>query len=160
MSNTYEKSINYALRLLSKKRYTTFEMGQKIERFLKKREQEDSKIIEDVIARLKELKYLDDQQYAIDFCNDRIKFKPSGKFLLRYELKKRGISKEFAEKALDSIETDEYEVGMDALERKSKQWNSKTQKQLKEKAYRFLGSRGFSPDTIYKIINNCYDRKA
>ncbi len=161
MPSNYEKSISYTLRLLSKKRYTAFEITEKLKRFLQKQEateSEEKETTDLVIKRLKELKYIDDEQYAKDFCSDRTKFKPSGKFLLKHELKKRGISKETIEKTTEGIEIEECVIAQDALERKSKQWKTDSKNKMKEKAVRFLASRGFSTDAIYKTINSCYDK--
>lgn len=164
MPPEYEKLMTYSLRLLSKKRYTVFELERKLERFLEKRKKIDcsekqdfSGAKEEVLQRLKELKYLDDEQYAADYCNERARLRPSGLFLLKRELKIKGVPDEITEGVVDSLEIDEFELAKDAFERKSRQWKNIDPRKMREKAFRFLSSRGFSPDTIYKVVNACYD---
>ncbi len=164
MSSEHEKLMTYSLRLLSKKRYTVSELERKLERFLEKRKKRDcseeeglSGAKEEVLQRLRDLKYLDDNQYAADYCNERARLRPSGTFLLKRELKIKGVPAEIAEEVVDSLEIDEVELAKDAFERKSRQWKNVEPQKMREKGFRFLSSRGFSPDTIYKVINTCYD---
>lgn len=180
MHSDYEKLINHALRLIAKKRYTVIEIKQRLGRFLQRQGLESCELegredgscegggcegggcelIESVINRLLELKYLDDKQYSIDYCSDRIKFKPRGKFLLKRELKLKGIDEELIEEAINTAEIDEFEIAKAAFDRKLGQWAKYDKNKVKEKAFRFLASRGFNPDTIYKVVNTCYDRSS
>ena len=100
----YEKLIQYALRILAKKRYTAFEIKKKLELFEAKQEKLEQEkngndtqkeaTIKAVLERLFELRYLDDSGYAEDYISDRQKFKPRGKFLLARELKNKGAKTE------------------------------------------------------------------
>lgn len=173
---TYEKLLDYALRILAKKRYTSFEMRKKLKEYGKKKGIDDNsddeaacfddapaggdfeKFAVAVLDRLKELKYLDDEQYAQDFVAARIKFKPRGEFLLRRELKLKGISKELIGEIFRwGEEFDELAVCLDALVRKERLWRDISAAKKREKAVRFLASRGFKPDAIYKVVNSRYN---
>lgn len=159
----YQHSIDYAFRILAKKRYTIGEMKEKIRKFLKRTgceadEIDQGKLIEKVIGRLQELRYLDDEQYAKDFISTRTKIRPKGEFALKQELYKKGLDKELIDQSLRSADLDEVEIGSELLERKGKRWESEPAIKQKEKAMRFLAARGFRPDAIYKIINTYYNR--
>lgn len=182
MSN-YEKLIQYALRIISKKRYTSFEMEKKLKLFVEKQKKiarknaEESEIeadvivvsadekksapdsnIEKVLDRLKELEYLNDSGYAEDYIADKIKFRPRGKFLLARELKLKGLDSDLIKNALEKHKIDESEIAAQALERKLRQWQDLPLQKQRERAYRFLASRGFDQDAIYKAVNSCYSK--
>ncbi|MCX6734281.1 MAG: regulatory protein RecX [Candidatus Peregrinibacteria bacterium] len=171
----YEKLIQYALRIIAKKRYTSFEMEKKLKLFVAKQEkiaqrneEEDleegiekslfSADIEKVLERLKELKYLNDSGYAEDYIADKIRFRPRGKFLLARELKLKGLDSDLIKNALEKQNIDESGIAAQALERKMRQWQNLPLQKQRERAYRFLASKGFEPDAIYKAVNCCYSK--
>ncbi len=115
-------------------------------------------IIEKVITRLKELQYLDDKKYIENYVADRIEFKPRGKFLIKMELKLKGINEKAIEECLRDLTPDEEEVALSTLRRRERLWKSYPVQKQKEKAFRFLASKGFEPDAIYKAVKRCYHR--
>lgn len=174
---TYEKLLQYALRIIAKKRYTGFEMRGKLEKFLKRVAADndekkdgmsygkileaevlktDNSFTEKVLARLEELKYLDDEQYARDYITTRLKLRPRGQFLLSRELKLKGINPEMITKMLTEQNINESEIAINALEKRMRQWETLPNLKQREKAFRFLSARGFAQDAIYKAINSCY----
>ncbi len=154
--NDYEKLLQYALRILAKKRYTHHEMEKKLEQFLRRHEIVGVGLIDQVSDRLFELKYLNDEDYARDYISDRIRFKPRGKFLMKRELKLKGVDDDIVKNSLDEKEIDEGVLCLVALRKRERQWADLSKKKRKEKAYRFLFSLGFAQDAIYKAINGCY----
>lgn len=152
----YEKLMAYALRIISKKRYTHAEMLNKLKMFSKKRGLAENEI-DRVIQRLFELKYLDDKKYAEDFIADRLRFKPTGKFFLKEKLKLKGVSKETIDSVLGGVDLDEFNLAVEAVNKGARRWDKYPLQKQKEKAFRFLASRGFSSDAIYKAIKECYD---
>lgn len=159
---TYEKLLQYALRIIAMKRYTCFEMRGKLERFLKRFlkkvevDFQNDALIVDVLARLEELKYLDDEQYARDYIATRLKLRPRGQFLLCRELKLKGINSKVAAEILNEQNINEAEIAKNALEKRMRQWKKLPDQKGREKAFRFLSARGFAQDAIYKAINSCY----
>lgn len=168
----YEKLIQYALRIIAKKRYTTFEVKKKLELFMTKQAQlvrdlENETATKDgskedplkaVLERLHELRYLDDSGYAEDYISDRQKFKPRGKFLLARELKNKGLDSDLIQNALEKQPVDEFETAIKALEKKCRQWQVLPLQKQRERAFRFLSARGFDQDAIYKAVSHCYNR--
>lgn len=154
----YDKLLNYTLRLLAKKRYTDFEIRRKCKSYLVKRGGDEvgagdgREVADRVIARLIELKYLDDVAYAKDYINERIKFKPRGIFLIKRELKLKGIVTEVA--------IDEVKMATELLSKKRDRWQQRVARGMraqKAKAASYLASKGFRPDTVYKAIDRCYN---
>lgn len=160
MQSDYEKLMNYAFRLLASKRYTSFEISKKLTQFLERHELEDEDLIESALKRLIELKYIDDAKYAADYVNDRVKLKPKGEFLIKRELKLKGIDEELIDKTIESKEIDESELASIAFEKKLRQWEKLDTVKIRQKAFSFLSSRGFRPDTIYKVINTWYGQRS
>lgn len=157
MPSNYEKLLNYAFYILAKKRYTSTELSKKCKQYMKRRDMYDEAILEKVLKRLLELKYLDDDQYAKDYLAGRLKLKPKGKYALTKELKLKGIAADLIEKIFIQSPIDEDEVAMRALIQKERIWNKLPVLKKREKAYRFLSARGFSSETIYKIVYNRYN---
>ncbi len=160
-----QKLTEYALRLISKKRYTVEEMRKKLDilaKKLSKREESDEEntpaaAIELVIERLKELDYLNDQSYLQNYIADRIRFRPRGEFMIRQELKRKGIDKKLLDDYLMTEKVDELGAAKKLLESKKRRWMNENIQKQKEKAYRFLASKGFKPDNIYKAVDCCYN---
>lgn len=157
-STSYEKIIRYAFNLVSKKRYTEFEMRKKLTQYSKKRDGIDDGDIEVSIKRLIELKYLDDKQFVVDYASDRAKFKPRGINLIKRELRMKGVDKELIDNGMSEVAIDEKSVAIAALSSKMKRWQSHDYPKQRLKAYQFLYSRGFNRDAIYRAVESCYDR--
>lgn len=158
MNDYSDKLIQYALRILSKKRYTTFEMEQKLSAYAKKRKALRDELIAPVIERLKDLDYLDDEQFVRDYIAERVRLRPRGKSLIRRELKFKGVSKDLVEQAFETVEIDEFELAHNLLSRKLSRWRKIPIQKQKMKAYQLLYSKGFEGKAIYKAIDDCYNQ--
>ena len=86
----YEKLMQYAFYILSRKRYAVKEMRGKLAEYVKKHKEllkndgtQGVNLVDDAILRLAELGYLNDESYTQDYLAQRVKLKPRGKFLLR-----------------------------------------------------------------------------
>ncbi len=156
MNKDYEKLIQYALRIISKKRYTEREIRMKLGRQIKKHKLVEE-TADEVVERLKELKYVDDTKYVIDFANERIKFRPRGSRMIKMELRMKGISKETIDVEFDKIDIDEKAIAVDFLKRRQQRLKKYPEKLIKTKAYQLLYSKGFERDAIYKAIADCYN---
>lgn len=99
--------------------------------------------VEDTLVRLKELDLINDEKFAKEFIN-----KTKGKKLLKIELKRKGVSEEVISNQLSVI--NEIELAEKFLDKK------KTIKDG-EHAKRLLYTRGFSWDTIEKVVKKRYN---
>ena len=82
-----QDALSIALHFLKFRPRSVFEIEQK----LKSKKIPDSEI-KKVIAVLKKNKLLDDKEFAKMWVRDRNTLRPSGSFLLKLELKKKGIA--------------------------------------------------------------------
>lgn len=156
MTEDYDKLMRYAFGILSKKRYTAFELQKKLELYCKKHDINLEYTVPSLL-RLEELNYINDEQFARDYVSQRIRLKPKGVFLLKRELRHKGINKEIIETLFNEIDIDEFGLAKSLLVQQMKKWLKLPTQKQKAKAFQFLGSRGFAADTIYKIIDSCYN---
>jgi len=137
-----KSSIDVALHFLKFRSRSVFEVKQKL-----KEKKYSEKEIEETIEVLTRNKLLDDAEFARMWVGDRNRFKPSGSFLLRLELRQFGIDEQIIEEKL--LDLNEEELAKKALEDKGRYRNAESQKQAQ-----FLQRRGFSTSVIYKIIKD------
>ena len=109
--------------------------------------------IEDVIAKLAEYNYVDDQRYAIHFAKGRSESR--GARVIRMELKNKGVSDSLIALAMEELDVDESETVEKLLRRRYGNENLRDEK-IRSRAYGFLLRRGFSYDTISRAISLLY----
>lgn len=143
------KSLARAYRFLSFRPHSRFELEKKL------LDKHDEKIVNQTLKKLEEYHYLDDLEFAKIWVSERGSSR--GKRALTFELAKKGVSKEICEEVLSDInEEKEEETALRLIQKKPKYRNIK-----KNEAYSkiggFLSRRGFSYDTIKKIIKRIYE---
>jgi regulatory protein len=120
----------------------------------------DRPVIEDVVARLYELGYLDDEEYAHDYAHNRYSNKGYGPIRIRRELVKRGIDRPLADRAVDELFA-EVDPTTAAREHAEKYWprvaGDDDPRRQKKKLHDYLRRRGFTADTIYPILDEFVD---
>jgi len=95
-----------------------------------------------VIPRLVELDLVDDQKFAQWWVDQRIRLNPRGNIALKSELTQKGIDREIIASVLLSPDQ-EMALAKKLLSKKNL---------VKPRAQRFLLSRGFSADVVYRLI--------
>ena len=115
--------------------------------------------IAQAIDELKEKNFLDDKVFARLWIGDRMSLKPSGKNLIVRELKSKGVDDESINAAFNEYEGvfDEYEIARPLARKKLEQMKGVGEERAKKKLLDFLSRRGFSYNTIWKIIKENYD---
>src|ERR1700723_4700416 len=93
-----------AQRALMRRAFSIHEMKQHLER-----RAENKDLVPAIIARLRELNYLDDAKYALNYAAQHVKIRRQGRFRIARELRARGVPDRYIESAVDSVfaETDE-----------------------------------------------------
>lgn len=115
-------------------------------------------IIARVIDELEEKKFLDDRAFAKLWIGDRITLKPTGRSLLIRELKSKGVSDAVIEEAFGEFRGayDEYEIAAPLARRKAERLKGIDEEKAKKKLLDFLSRRGFSYDTIWRILKELF----
>lgn len=108
-------------------------------------------IIEEIITKLKEYDYLDDEEFAFQFITSRIRTKPRGKQVLVSELMSKGVNKDLAKEKVDELVADEYDVLRRVYEKKYKGEKITIRD---NKKIDFLKRKGFNWDLIKQLIED------
>jgi len=154
----YERLVNASLRFVSYRPRSEKEFTDFLSKKLNTWKVSGDVLIKKVIERMRELGYVDDRAFAIWWRDQRTDFKPKGRRFIALELARKGISREIIEDALSASEDEpgalnEVENAKKAIEKKLVLWSHKPIIEQKKKMYTFLAQRGFSSDTIGKIID-------
>lgn len=110
------------------------------------------KIIEKIISVLKGLKYIDDNQFAKLYLEEKLANNPKGKRLIAIKLAEKGINKDVVNNVIESRynEEKEFEKAKEILRKYLKKVHAKNEADKKRKCYRYLLSRGFD----YEIVKS------
>lgn len=105
------------------------------------------------VDRLKEEGYLNDRRFAVAWARGRVHTKPMGSYRLRRELEIKGVDLELVREVLEDI----YEQGEESLARRAMQGKlarlgRRTGQSPSLPVARFLQRRGFSSDTIRRLL--------
>jgi regulatory protein len=133
-----------AQRALMRRAYSLHDMRAYLER-----RAEDKDLIPAVIARLRELHYLDDARYALDFTRSRA-HSHRGRFRIARELRARGVPDKLIEAALNSVfaEIDEASLVRARIKRRLAHIRGRLDHRKLASLYRSLLTSGFSSDVI------------
>lgn len=122
--------------------------------YLKKKENEED-VIEDVITKLKALKYLDDDRFAKAFIKDKLSFTTMGDYKIKMELVRLGVDSQIIENNMEFIDSKILEEKMKKMIEKDIRTNKKYAGiNLKNKIYNHLVSSGYTKEKVISVINN------
>lgn len=141
-----DKAYNQAIRFLGFRARSQAE----IERYLNDKGY-PADVVAETIGRLIEQRYLDDEEFARMWLEDRARFRPRGQMALQYELKQKGISKEIVDAVLTDL--DEDELAWAAVENQLRRWQNLEEQELRKKIIGFLSRRGFNYETAQHVVN-------
>ena len=117
-------------------------------------------VVERVLDSLKRYGYLDDAEYAMQWRRSRDKRKPRGAFVLRRELRAKGVADNLIDDALDGL--DEASSAYRAGQRRAQRWlsdDSMSYATFRRKMWAYLGRRGFAAgvtrDTANRLWREC-----
>lgn len=149
----YQSFLNYAFWLLGRKAYTEAEIGQRLKRRAAKLKIPDAeKLIKKVTERLKELHYVDDEKILENYFEYRLKTRPQGKFLFLHEMHRRGIPFVRARAEWERRNISEEPLARALLKSRERQLKNIPQVLRKKRMAGLLASRGFSPETVWGIL--------
>lgn len=149
--NNYLLINNSALRLISRRSHSKFELKVKL---LKKKFEIER--IQKVLSDLEDKGYLDDQKFAEELVSERLNRKKDGINKIRNSLYQKGVKKEIIESVLES-EIDENEMIESAIKLAEKKIkllsNVEDTMKKKQKLISFLSNKGFNFDQIKVVLN-------
>jgi len=139
-----------AVNSLARRAYSVYEMRTYLER-----RAEDKDAVKSVLARLKELDYLDDARYARQFVRLHTESRKQGPFRIARDLRARGVPDRHIEAALAERSPDSSESALvrARLDRRIKTLRGPLDERRVASLYRSLLRAGFSADTIRREIS-------
>ena len=144
-----------ALRLLSRREYSRKELASKLVQLVRQNKEEPPKDleihIEEVLTDFEARGWLSDERFANALVRRR-----SERFGVRRvadELKRAGVETGLIAKLTGELKETEFERAKALWARKFGQISSEQKERARQ--YRFLVSKGFSPDLVAKVIVGC-----
>ena len=120
-----------------------------------KNKEEDTIIIEEVIDKLIDYKYLDDDRFTKAFIKDKLNFTNWGDYKIKNELKRLGVNEEIIYNNMTSIDDNIFYERINKIIDKDISTNKKYSGiKLKNKIYNHLLTLGYSKEKVISIINN------
>lgn len=120
-----------------------------------KNKEEDTTITEEVIDKLIDNKYLDDDRFTKAFIKDKLNFTNWGDYKIKNELKRLGVNEEIIYNNISNIDDNIYYERINKIINKDISTNKKYNGiKLKNKIYNHLLTLGYSKEKVISIINN------
>lgn len=115
----------------------------------------DDNLIDKIITKLKEYKFVDDREFARFWVEQRTKFKHKPFRVIEYELKQKGIDKGLIEEVMASFDdknTFDLENAKKLAEKKLDFYRSLPPQKRQEKVMNYLLRKGFNYDIVKKAL--------
>jgi regulatory protein len=111
-------------------------------------------VIDAVVERLQQEKYLDDHSFSQFWVDNREQFRPRSARALRDELRQKGVERSIIEVAVAAV--DEDAAAWAAVEPKLARWSNLDQTEFEVKISGFLARRGFSYEVVRRISRRAW----
>ena len=128
---------------------------KEIEDYLKKKNASDP-IRQQVIAKLKAQKFLDDENFARMWIESRMRAKPRSQMLLKMELRRKGISDDVIRSVLQGEDVkvvDDTTLAIKLVEKKIRRYQALPKEQIYIKLGGLLSRNGFNWETAKRAID-------
>lgn len=155
----FEKFYNKALRFLSFRPRSEKEIRDKLKEIRNKKTattENTEQIIEQVIIKLKEHKFVNDEEFTKWWIESRLNYKPRSVNLIKRELLQKGINKELIDAQISNFHfpiSNELDLAKRLVEKKIKRYKNLPRQEVYQKLGRFLAQKGFGWDVIKKSID-------
>lgn len=143
--------MNRAVKLLAAKPRSVTELRERLLEKLWTNEQ----IVDAVIEKLKEYKYLDDEQFARDLALSKLRQKPQGKRKLQQTMSQKKLDKSVVDDAITEAfeKMPEADLINSAIEKRLRLKGEPTTREDTKKFYDHLLRQGFSYDLIREKLS-------
>ena len=150
--NNENQAMKFAIKLLSIRKRSVFEITKRL-----RQKKFTGDITDKVIKELFKYKYLNDEEFAEAYINDRVNFNPHGSFLIRKELREKGIAEDIISEKIKELLPEEKEVRL-AKKTAEKKLEHSDKKLDKNKIYQKIGahlqSKGYSSCIIREVLED------
>ena len=146
------QALKFATKLLNIRKRSVFEMRNRLQR-----KEFENNIINEVVQELIEYKYLNDEEFTEAYINDRINFNPRGSFLIKKELREKGVAENIVNKKIKELfpEEKEMELAKKAAKKKIETLNKDLGKnKIYQKIGLHLQTKGYASYIIREILDD------
>ncbi|NWJ46219.1 MAG: RecX family transcriptional regulator [Chloroflexi bacterium] len=164
-ADLYHRALSAALNMLSRRAHTEAEIRNKL-----KRAYPDiaTSTVSRVLARLKELKYLDDEEFARMWVQSRTSYAPRGSLLIKRELSAKGVKEEQIDEAVNAVlatpqesedgeeRTLEEQQALELARRKAHSLAGEDWAGFYRKMGGFLARRGYNFSIINEVVREAW----
>lgn len=140
------RTMQRAVTLLAAKARSIGELRQR----LLEKDWTNAEIVADVLNKLEEYKFVNDEKFAHDFAASKLRQKPQGKRKLQQVLANKQLDKQTVETALEQVfeETPESDLVAQAIEKRIRLKGAPQDRDETKKFFDYLFRQGFSFDVI------------
>lgn len=97
------------------------------------------------LTRAEKAGFINDDAFAKEWIESRQRNQPKGRYLLRQELKQKGIAEAIIDRLLEEV-LDETASALTLLRKRAWKWKGLDEYTFKQKAYTYLAGKGFAFD--------------
>lgn len=146
----FERFWNYSLKYLS---FRPRSIKETRDAMRKKKAPEE--IIQQIIDKLVESKFLNDEDFAAWWVEQRTQFRPKGERIIKAELREKGIEQQIIDKVLDSLSSDSTQkaTAVHLLNKRVSRYKNISLREMREKMFNFLVRNGFDFDVTKEAID-------
>lgn len=146
------KAYDQAVRFLAVRPRSVWEVRQKLERYRSRQNERLAEShIEWVTAKLLEQGYLNDEEFARFWIEQRNQFKPLAPRALRYELLRKGIDERTIQTVLEGA-VDGETAALQAARGQMYRWQQLDEERFRQKMAAFLQRRGFTWAVVADVL--------
>jgi regulatory protein len=109
-------------------------------------------VIDQVVGKLRDWRYIDDEDFARRWVENRAAHRPRGTRVLAQELRAKGIDSQLAANVLDEAEIDEATDALELARKRAGQLSDLEPDVRERRLTGFLGRRGYSFDIIRSVL--------
>lgn len=154
-NTTFARYYNLVLRYLSYRPRSEKEILDYLKKKQEKAPNLNETIVNQIMGKLKEYKFINDSEFAKFWLEQRTKYKKKPIRVIEYELSQKGISRDIVEEILAEFDVKDLDLenAKKLSEKKLDFYRSLDPKKRREKVTGFLLRRGFNYDIVKKILN-------
>lgn len=148
MAEEQMKVRNHALNLLSYRQRSEKEIFTSL-----KRKGFAEEHIDQAIEYCKSNNYINDEEFAIAFINDKINLNKLGSYRIRQELLNKGVSSDIINKVIILKPGEQYEMALEIGKKRLNSYKNDDKNSVYRKLSGYLQRKGYSYDIISKVMS-------
>ena len=117
-------------------------------------------IIDAVLQKLKDMRFVNDKAFAESWVRSRTEYKPKATAIIKIELRQKGIAADVIDEVLQSRteQTDDAVLAIQLLLKRKKRYERMDYNERYQKAGGFLARKGFSFEVLKAAIDEVFGK--